>query len=106
MGVVSLSDHAKYKKHKGKEHAFNNSKSSMSLFFSRSSSSSALSSSSQSTQVQSAKANNTLDSIILLIIILNAEIKWSMKVVQSHFSFRSCINLNKLFYMFPEVKAS
>ena len=26
MGVASLSDHAKYKKHKGKEHDFNNSK--------------------------------------------------------------------------------
>ena len=38
----------------------------------------------------------------LPISILNPEIKWSMKVAQSHFSFRSCIDLNKLFYMFPD----
>ena len=43
--------------------------------------------------------------MILPISILNAEIKWSMKVVQSHFSFPSCIDLNKLFYdMFPDSK--
>ena len=34
MEVASLSDHAKYKKHKGKDHDFNNSKSSMSWLFS------------------------------------------------------------------------
>ena len=107
MGVASLSDHAKCKKHKGKEYDFDNSKSSMSsllsLFFSRSSSSSTLSSSSHSSQVQSTLANNTLDSVILPITVLNAEIKWSMKVIQSHFSFQSCIDLNKLFYdMFPD----
>ena len=67
-------------------------------FFCRSSSNSTLSSSSQSIQVQTAVANNTLDSMILTISILNPMIKWSMKVVQSHFSFRSCIDLNKLFY--------
>ena len=66
MGYASFSDHTKYKKHKGKEHDFDSSKSSMSsLFFSRSSSSSTLSSSSQSSQVQSAVAFNALDSMIL-----------------------------------------
>ena len=70
--------------------------------FSRSSIST-LSSSSQSSQVQSAVSNNTLDSMILPISIFNAEIKWSVKVVQSHFSFRACIDLKKLFYdMFPD----
>ena len=68
------------------------------LFFSKPSLSSAESSSSHSSQVQSRVANNTLDSMILPIGILNAEIKWSIKVVQSHFYFRSCIDLNKLFY--------
>ena len=101
MGVASLSDHAKYKKHKGKEHNFNNSKSCVIIIFSRSSSSSTLSSSCQSSQVQSAVAKNTINSMILPII-LNAEIKWSMKVVQSQFSLRSCIDLNKLLYMFPD----
>ena len=33
VGVTSLCDHAKYKKHKGKEHDFNDSKSSMSSLF-------------------------------------------------------------------------
>ena len=106
MEVASLANHAKYKKHEGKEHCFNNLKSAMSpLFFSRSSSSLTLSSSSQSSQVQSAVASNTLDSMILPIIILDAEIKWSVNVVQNHLSFRSCIDLNKLFYhMFPDSK--
>ena len=48
-------------------------------FFCRSSSNSTLSSSSQSIQVQTAVANNTLDSMILTISILNPMMKWSMK---------------------------
>ena len=68
-------------------------------------SSSTLSSSYQSSQVQSSVASNTIDSMILPISIPNAEIKYSMKVVQSHFSFQSCIDLSKLFYdMFPDSK--
>ena len=59
MGVARSSDCANYKKHKGKDHNFNNSKSSMSsLFFSISLLSSTLSSSSQSSHVQSAVANS------------------------------------------------
>ena len=43
--------------------------------------------------------------MILPIIILDAEIKWSVNVVQNHLSFRSFIDLNKLFYrMFPDSK--
>ena len=107
MGVASLSDHAKYEKHKDKEHGFNYSKGSMSsLFFSRLLSSLTLSSSSQSSQVQSTVANSTLDSMVLPFSILNAEINWSMKVVQSHFSFQTYIDLNKLFYMFPDSKVA
>ena len=88
------------KNHKGKEHDFNNSKSSKSsLFFSRSSSSSTLSSSSQSSQVQITVSNNTLYGMILPTSMLNAEIKWSMKVVESHLSSRSCIDINKLTYV-------
>ena len=59
MGVASSSDRADYKKHKDKEHDFNNLKSSLSsLFVSRSFLSSTLSSSSQSSQVESAVANS------------------------------------------------
>ena len=74
-----------------------------SLFLSMLMSSSTLSSSYQSSQVQSSVASNIIDSMILPISIPNAEIKYSMKVVQSHFSFQSCIDLSKLFYdMFPD----
>ena len=35
---------------------------------------------------------------------LNAEILWTLKVIQLHFSFRSCEAINKLFeVMFPEI---
>ena len=38
---------------------------------------------------------------------LNAEILWTMKVIQSHFSFRSCEGINKLFaVMFPDSEIS
>ena len=40
--------------------------------------------------------------MILQISNLNMEIKWSKEVVQRHFSFQSCIDLEKLFYMFPD----
>ena len=53
----------------------------------------------------SAVANNTLDTMILPIIILNVVIKLSTIVVQSHSCFRSCIDLNKQFYdIFPGSK--
>ena len=37
--------------------------------------------------------NNLPDSMIVPISILNVEIKWSIKVVQSYFSLRSCLDL-------------
>ena len=40
--------------------------------------------------------------MILQISNLNMEIKWSKEVVQRHFSFQLCIDLEKLFYMFPD----
>ena len=38
-------------------------------------------------------SNNLPDSMIVPISILNVEIKWSIKVVQSYFSLRSCLDL-------------
>ena len=38
---------------------------------------------------------------------LNAEISWALKIIQSHFSFRSCERINKLFaVMFPDIEMS
>lgn len=49
------------------------------------------------------KSDGTITSMMLNDNTLNAEILWTLKVVLSHFSFRSCIEVNKLFQvMFPD----
>ena len=45
----------------------------------------------------------TLDMYVVPLAITKAEIRWTMKVVLSHFSFRSCLDLKDLFQcMFPD----
>ena len=47
--------------------------------------------------------NQTIESLVLPVANLHAEIRWAMKVVQSHFSLRSCLDMNELFKtMFPD----
>ena len=44
-----------------------------------------------------------LYNLIINEYMLKAEIRWTLKVVMSHLSFRFCIDLNKLFIsMFPD----
>ena len=43
----------------------------------------------------------TLKSFVLSSAVMAAEIKWTLKMVMSHFSFRSCLDINELFrFMF------
>ena len=47
----------------------------------------------------------TLDSMVIPVNSLRAEILWTLKVVTSHFSLRSCLGLNELFrVMFSDSK--
>ena len=51
----------------------------------------------QSASTTAASHTGTLESYIIPISVITAEIRWAMKVVVSHFSFRSCINLSDMF---------
>ena len=51
------------------------------------------------------KATNTpqVDSLMSSVAVSHAEIYWARKLLWSHLSYRSCLNLNELFRkMFPE----
>ena len=51
------------------------------------------------------KATSTprVDFLISSVAVLHAEIYWAMKVLWSHLPYRSCLNLNELFWkMFPD----
>lgn len=53
--------------------------------------------------LQVAESSKTIESFLTSTSTLNSEILWALKVVTSHFSFRSCIGLNHLFkVMFPD----
>ena len=80
MGIAALESHAKGDKHKMK-----------------------LSSSGVVNIQQLYKATNqsgdkgTLKSYVVSSAVMAAEIKWALKIVTSHFLFRSCLDINELF---------
>ena len=43
------------------------------------------------------KSASTLDNLIIPVSAAKAEIRWILKVVDSNFSLRSCLDLNDLF---------
>ena len=54
---------------------------------------------------QTSSSGTTIDSLIILLSVLKAEIRWVLKVVSSSFSLRLCLNLNALFKeMFSDSK--
>ena len=80
MGIVAPESHANSGKHKMKL------------------------SSSQTVNIQRLyKATNqsgnkgTLESFVVSSAVMGAEIKWALKIVTSHFSFRSCLVISELF---------
>ena len=96
--VSALDDLARGKKHSEK---IKHQETGIGLFF-QTSKSSTDSSSEKPATVEKNK-RKTLEDLIINENILNAEIRWTLKVVMSHLSFRSCIDLNKLFIiMFPD----
>lgn len=87
MGIAALVSHSKGMKHKqivsGRQAESSN------LFFKKVQDE-------PSTSSGEPKQSN-LKSLVVPKSVLNAEILWTMKVVMSHFSFRSCVGLNDLF---------
>ena len=54
---------------------------------------------------QGSSSITTLDSMVIPMSSIHAELLWTLKVVSSHFSLRSCLGLNKLFrVMFSDSK--
>ena len=91
MGKSALTSHSKGNKHQINVKNFNPVSG---LFFKCSSSKP---SSSKNT------SNKKIDLMISTLAVSHAEIRWALKVLTSHHSFRSCLNLNQLFHeMFPD----
>ena len=100
MGSSALDDHARGKKHSEK---VKSRETGIELFFQTSKSSTNTDFSSEKPATVEKKQKNTLEDLIINENTLNAKIRWILKVVISHLSFRSCIDLNKLFIsMFPD----
>ena len=91
VGVSALVSHAARAKHKERLRTYNPI--------------SSLCSMNKNVNKDTPKATSTprLDSLMSSVAVSQAEIYWAMKVHWSHLSFRSCLNLNELFWkMFPD----
>ena len=99
MGSCALDSHASGKKHKEKvkereqslDAFFKSKPAAPSIVNNVSMQSDASSSSIEKKQV------NLVESLSINDTTVNSEILWTLKVINSHFSFRSCIDLNKNF---------
>ena len=91
MGISALtSSHASGVKHK--ERLKNNHRLS-SLFFTRET----------STKESTSKTSEKIDTMLTPVSVSDAEIRWILKVLKSHLSYRSCLDLNSLFtILFPD----
>ena len=98
MSSTALDDHARGKKHSEK---VKNRETGTALFLQTTKSSTDSSSGKPATVKK--KKRNMLEDLIINKNMLNAEIWWTLEIVMSHLSFRSYIDLNKLFIsMFPD----
>ena len=99
MGVSSLTSHTKYKKHQLKESGM--STATVSFFAAKS-----VPGTSSTTKPSSSK-RITVEDFVVSFNVLKAEIKWSLKVLMSYFSFRSYERIGNLFAdMFSDSEAA
>ena len=87
MGVTSFTSHASGKKHS--EIQISQSLNIGAAFFGKSNKDPA--------SKESQKSQRTVESILVPVSTLRAEVFLTFKVASSHFSLRSCLRLNKLF---------
>ena len=96
MGCFALDEHARGQKHQKKDQSRNQS--SLSSYFSKTSGTNSRPSNSASEQSEctiTPSCSKTLDRMIISESTVKGEILWTLKVIQSHFSFRSCEGINK-----------
>ena len=97
MVVCTLTSHAIGAKHQERVRSFN---AFVSLFFERNQASV---SSALSCPAKQSNASGRVDTMMNAVAVSHAEIHWVIKVVNSRFSYHSCINLNSLLAsMFPD----
>ena len=103
-----MDEHAHDQKHQKWDQSRNQS--SLSSYFSKISSTNSRPSNSASEQSEcriTLSCSKALNHVIISESTLNAEILWTLKVIQLHFSFRSCEAINKLFaVMIPDSEIS
>ena len=94
MGCSALDEHVCGQKHQKRDQSRNQS--SLSSYFSKASITNSRPSNSASEQSEcriTPSCSKTLDHMIISESTLNVKILWTLKVIQSHFSFRSCEEL-------------
>ena len=97
MGVCALTSRTKGAKHQKRVRNFHPS---ASMFFKRYQGSV---SSVSSCRAEQSNTSGRVDTMLNAAAVSHGEIRWVMKVVTSHFSYCSCINLNSLLAsMFPD----
>ncbi|XP_065677145.1 uncharacterized protein LOC136092602 [Hydra vulgaris] len=111
MGVSALDSHATGKKHKEHARTHNAADIFFTDFTTEISGDKAASSNFQELSPHSNKVLNdkvtqpTIDDLQSPALVTKAEILWTLNVVMSHFSLRSCLNLNEIFkFMFSDSK--
>ena len=106
MGCSALDEHARSQKHQERDQSWNQSN--LSSYFSKTSTNSPSNSANEQSECRiTPEGSKTVDHMIISESTLNAENLWILKVIQLHFSFRSCEGINKLFtVMFPDSEIS
>ena len=104
MGVSSLASHASGKKHS--EIQISRSSNIGTAFFGKSNTRKAQDNYKDAASKKSQKSQTTLESILVPVSTLRAEVLWTLKVASSHLSLRSCLGLNELFQSMQIVKSS
>ena len=96
MGVSSLVSHAVGKKHSQVQNS--RSLNVGAAYFVKSNTGKAKTSHEKdSASQESQKSQRTVESLLVPVSTIQAEVLWTLKVASSHFSLRSCMGLNELF---------
>jgi hypothetical protein len=97
MGVCALESHATGKKHCVKASNYLNIDNFFKVKPQSSSSSTSLTTTASGCSKPKSRTLSTIESFVLPVNAMRAEILWALKVVMTHGSLRSCIDINNLF---------
>ena len=96
MGVASLASHGSGEKHS--EIQISRSSNIGAVFFGKSNTGKAQTNDKDSASKESQESQRAVGSILVPFSTFRAEVLWTLKVASCHFSLRSCLGLNKLFW--------